>query len=70
MMTHVLSDCPADYFGAGCKLKCHCQEGLTCNKATGKCQDSGGGCATDFTGDNCQGKENHTSTSNLLPIHL
>ncbi|XP_071799861.1 receptor-type tyrosine-protein phosphatase T-like [Asterias amurensis] len=47
-------DCLAGYFGAGCKLKCHCQEGLTCNNATGKCQHSVGGCATGFTGENCQ----------------
>ncbi|XP_071799509.1 receptor-type tyrosine-protein phosphatase T-like [Asterias amurensis] len=46
-------DCDDGYFGAGCKLKCNCENDVVCDKGHGKC-GSGVNCATGYTGENCQ----------------
>ncbi|XP_033097131.1 multiple epidermal growth factor-like domains protein 10 [Anneissia japonica] len=47
---YCLTECDSGKFGAGCSQECHCLSG-GCNRYTGECT---GGCASGWTGSNCQ----------------
>ena len=53
------TDCDDGHFGVFCDGICHCDSG-SCNKTTGHCSD---GCATGWSGDNCQTGMCHCTVS-------
>ena len=63
-------DCVNGYFGAGCKMQCHCAGDAVCDKGHGRCPN-GGQCASGFTGENCQGKNKtiNVSVNNVYMLY-
>ncbi|KAK2155977.1 hypothetical protein NP493_2014g00017, partial [Ridgeia piscesae] len=55
------NECQDGYFGTLCDRTCHCRSG-SCDKTTGHCPR---GCATGWTGDNCQTDSRGLSTFTL-----
>ncbi|XP_072027763.1 uncharacterized protein [Amphiura filiformis] len=51
-----IKGCPDGFYGANCKLECHCPTDVSCLDDTGECNISGGRCMQGWSGNNCQQK--------------
>ena len=60
------SACPDGKFGAWCTNTCHCADGDNCNPNSGFCET--GECATQWSGQACQGKLGATKHVTVLMV--